>query len=426
MAEEGDLFFALTGEHHDGHQYLGSVIESGVAGVVIDPARYSGATGTVAAIQVDCPRQALGRLATHYRTDFSPVMIAVGGSNGKTTTKDILTTILQERYATLGSQASYNNDVGVPLTLLRLTSNHRMGVLEVGTNHPGELAPLLRMIQPQIGVVTSIGREHLEFFATLEGVIQEEGWVAEVLPERGRLYLNVDCPGCDALTRRTQARVVGVGCGEKADWRIIGISAVEHGTSFDLIAPNPAWSGRYHVGLFGGHQALNTALAIAVAADQGLTRMEIERGLASCKPAPHRMEMTRTGGVTLLDDSYNANADSMLAALDTLRCFPCAGRRWAVLGEMAELGTSSEEAHQEVGCKAAEAGVQVLVGVGSMGHRLCDAAREAGIPEVQDFDSADQASNRVRAQVQAGDVVLIKGSRLAGLERILQAFRNEK
>src|SRR3954470_18887239 len=192
QAQAGDLFFALSGDRFDGHDFLAEVAQKGVAAVVADQARIPAGLGGCAVIAVDNPRQALGRLAARYRADFELPVIAVGGSNGKTTTKELLAAVLRQKFKTLWSEASFNNDVGVPVTLLKLEPAHQAAVLEVGTNHPGELAPLVRMIQPKFGIITSIGREHLEFFGDLGGVTEEEGWLAELLPADGTLFINGD------------------------------------------------------------------------------------------------------------------------------------------------------------------------------------------------------------------------------------------
>src|SRR5581483_1313696 len=203
QAQPGDLFFALTGERFDAHNFLNDVAAKGVAAVVIDRKKIPSPLPNCAVIAVDDPRRALGRLAAEYRKDFTLPVIAVAGSNGKTTTKELLASVLRQKLTTLWSEASFNNDIGVPVTLLRLDQTHQAAVLEVGTNHPGELAPLVKIIQPRFGVITNIGREHLEFFGDLAGVAQEEGWLAELLPAGGRLFVNGDSEWTPQLVHRT-------------------------------------------------------------------------------------------------------------------------------------------------------------------------------------------------------------------------------
>ena len=223
----GDIFFALSGDKFDGHHFLKEVMGKDAAAAVVLrqrlPLIFDGAL-----IAVEDTRAALGRLAAEYRRDFKVPAVAVGGSNGKTTTKEIIASVLRQKHSTLWSEASFNNDIGVPLTLLRLESHHEAAVFEVGTNHPGELAPLVAMIQPKFGVITSIGREHLEFFGDLNGVAEEEGWLAELLPADGKLFINGDTNHVENVTRRCRAAVVRAGFGEKNDWRIANVVRERH------------------------------------------------------------------------------------------------------------------------------------------------------------------------------------------------------
>ena len=219
LAEPNDLFFALSGERFDAHRLLPEVARRGVGVIVAERAKLPADFNDCAVIVVDNTRRALGRLGARYRRDFKLPVIAVGGSNGKTTTKDLIASVLRQKKSTLWSEASFNNEIGVPLTLLRLEGSHQAAVLEVGANHPGELAPLLQMIAPSHGVVTNIGREHLEFFGDLAGVAREEGTIAEVLPASGVLFINGDDPWSESVARRASARVVRIGFNEGNDYR---------------------------------------------------------------------------------------------------------------------------------------------------------------------------------------------------------------
>ena len=314
----GDLFFALSGDKFDGHDFLKEVMGKDAAAVVVTRQRLPVPPLSCAIIAVENTREALARLAAQYRHDFKIPTIAVAGSNGKTTTKELIASVLRQRLSTLWSEASFNNDIGVPLTLLRLESHHEAAVFEVGTNHPGELAPLVAMIQPQLGVITSIGREHLEFFGDVQGVAQEEGWIAELLPQTGKLLLNGDTNLADEVARRCRGTVVRIGFGAGSDWRVADLNTDERGVNFSVTAPDARWSGEYRVNLLGRHQATNAALAIASGAELGLTADEIRRGLISCQPPKMRLQVFESNGVRILNDAYNANADSMLAALQTL------------------------------------------------------------------------------------------------------------
>ena len=423
LAQTGDLFIALPGDRFDGHNFVGEVAQKGVVAVVVERGRRIDPLPECAVVQVDSTRKAFGQIAARYRKDFSLPVIAVGGSNGKTSTKELIAAVVRRKFATLWSEASYNNDVGVPATLLRLDTSHRVAVLEVGTNHPGELAPLLQMIQPQWGVITNIGREHLEFFGDVEGVAAEEGTLAEVLPTDGKLFLNGDNEWTRLVASRSRAKVILVGLGEGNDWRARDLRLEKHGMVFRVESPRAEFDGEYRINLLGQHQVANSLFALAIGAELGLKGDEMGRGLAECEPAKMRLQVWEWSGVKVLDDAYNANADSMIAALQVLQELPCKGRRVAVLGEMGELGEHSESAHAEVGRRAAELGVGQLIAVGRMASVMAQAAREAGLNRVIELAEVEAAVPALKSFLKPGDTVLLKASRASRLERIAQALR---
>jgi UDP-N-acetylmuramoyl-tripeptide--D-alanyl-D-alanine ligase len=429
-AQVGDLFFAIRGEHFDGHDYLNEVAGRKVAAVVVEKSKVQSPKSKTAPgvpmLVVDDVRIALGKFAAAYRQDFALPVICVGGSNGKTTVKELIASALRQKLATLWSEASFNNDIGVPLTLLRLEKSHQAAVLEAGTNHPGELAPLMKMIQPKFGVITNIGREHLEFFGDVDGVAREEGWLAELLPADGKLFLNGDNEWTEKIAARTKAQVVRVGVGKKNDWRAEKIRLDKNGVTFQAKTPKEEFCGEYRVNLLGRHQVTNVLLAIAVSEELGLGRAEIQRGLAGCEPAKMRLQLWEANGVRVLDDCYNANADSAIAALETLCDLPLQGRRVAVLGDMNELGAHSEAAHAEVGKRAAQLGVGQLFAIGKMAPVTAKAARDAGLNRVIEFADVEAAANAVRNFLKTGDVVLLKASRASRLERIAETLKPGK
>jgi UDP-N-acetylmuramoyl-tripeptide--D-alanyl-D-alanine ligase len=446
-ARPGDLFFAIRGERFDGHNFLNEVAAKGVGGVVVEKSKVRSLKSNVpsgpakpaldlgpwtldhpdcAVLVVDDARAALGRLAAACRREFKLPVIAVAGSNGKTTTKELIASALRQKLATLWSEASFNNDIGVPLTLLRLDRSHQAAVLEAGTNHPGELAPLLAMIQPKYGVLTNIGREHLEFFGDLAGVAQEEGRLAEWLPAAGKLWVNGDNEWTEKIVKRTRATVVRVGLGERNDWRARSIRLDKNGVTFRVEAPKAGWDGEYRINLLGRHQVTNALFAVAVSEELGLGRPAVRDGLAECQPPKMRLQFWEANGVRVLDDAYNANADSTLAALETLCGLPLQGRRVAVLGDMNELGADSEAAHAEVGRRAAELGIGQLFAVGKMAPVTARAARDAGLARVIEFADVEAAVNAVKGFLKAGDVVLLKASRASRLERIAATLKSEK
>lgn len=426
QVKSGDLFLAIKGEAHDGHDYLPEATQRGAMAGVVAKGRESLVPPGLATLVVPDVRAAYGRLAAAYRRQFNLSVIAVAGSNGKTTTKELIASVLRSKLETLASEASFNNDIGVPATLLRLTAAHQAAVVEAGTNHPGELAPLVAIIRPNFGVITNIGREHLEFFGDLAGVAQEEGALAEGLSADGTLFLNGDDAATPAIAARTRTRVVRVGLGEDNDWRARGVRLDRNGVTFQVIAPDQSFEGEYRVNLLGRHQVMNSLFAIALGQALGLGRTDVQRGLAACKPPKMRLQLWEANGVRVLDDAYNANADSTLAALETLCGLPLQGRRVAVLGDMAELGEHSAAAHAEVGRRAAELQIGQLFTVGKQSGLTAQAARAAGLLRVVEFAEVEAAARAMRGFLKPGDVVLLKASRAARFERIVETLKSDK
>jgi UDP-N-acetylmuramoyl-tripeptide--D-alanyl-D-alanine ligase len=428
QAKPGDLFFAIRGERFDGHDFVAAVAAQGAAALVVEKAKLAGLKipAGCAVLAVADVRAAFGRLAAAYRRQFNLPVTAVGGSNGKTTTKELLAAVLRQKFPTLWSEASFNNDIGVPATLLRLDPTHQAAVLEAGTNHPGELAALVEIIQPKYGIITSIGREHLEFFGDVNGVLREEGALAEGLPAEGTLLVNGDSVWTDAIVARTRAKVVRVGFGEKNDWRATRVRLDKGGTTFQVSGPNAALNGEYRINLLGRHQVANALLAIGSGEEHGLGRAEIQRGLAECQPPKMRMQYWEAQGVRVLEDCYNANADSMRAAMETLCELPLQGRRVAVLGDMAELGAQTEAAHAEIGRYAAELKIGQLFTVGRHSAVTARAARDAGLTRVIEFADVEAAVRAVKNFLKPSDVVLLKASRSSRLERIAETLKTGK
>ena len=425
-AKAGDLFFAIKGEKYDGHDFINEITAKGVAVIVVEKKKLPAKLPPCAMLAVDDVRLAFGKIAAAYRRQFDLPVIAVGGSNGKTTVKELLASVLRQKFATLWSEASFNNDIGVPMTLLRLDKTHQVAALEAGTNHPGELAPLVKMIAPKFGVITNIGREHLEFFGDVAGVAQEEGSLAELLPADGKLFLNGDNEWSEKIAARTKTTIVRVGIGEKNDWCAKKIRLDKSGVTFQVVAAKEEFCGEYRINLLGRHQVANALFAIALGAELGLDRAEIQDGLVACPPPKMRLNFWEVNGVRVLDDSYNANADSTIAALETLCGLPLQGRRVAVLGDMAELGAHSAAAHAEVGRRAAELKLGQLFAIGQMAAVTGKAARDAGLMRVFEFAEVEAALNVVKGFLKPGDVVLLKASRVSRLERIAEMLKAEK
>jgi UDP-N-acetylmuramoyl-tripeptide--D-alanyl-D-alanine ligase len=256
------------------------------------------------------------------------------------------------------------------------------------------------------------------------GVAREEGWLAELLPSDGKLFINGDSEWAASITERARATVVRAGFSEHNEWRVRALRMSKLGTTFRIDAPKTEFSGEYRINLLGRHQVVNAVFAIAIGHELGLERPAIDQGLAACEPAKMRLQLWELKGVRVLDDAYNANADSMVAALQTLQELPCKGRRVAVLGDMAEQGTHSEAAHEEIGRRAAELGVVQLFAVGKMAPVTARGAREAGLNRVFEFADVETAAVAIKSFLKNGDVVLVKASRAARLERIGEMLRS--
>lgn len=422
LVKKGDLFIALVGDRFDAHQFITEKLGEIASACMVESARL--------ALPLSCPqimvrntRVALGRLAKIYRRSFHPVVIGVTGSNGKTSTKCFLNSVLSQRWNVCASPASFNNEVGVPLSLLQLRKSTQAAVFEAGTNHPGEIQHLTEMIQPCFGVITSIGRSHLEFFGSVEAVADEKGFLAEALPEEGVLFVNGDIPLIDRILARARSRVVKVGFGKGNDWQVKDWKLGAKGMEFWMQSAPLKGSRKFHLAALGRHQLVNVGLALAVGAELGLTVEELETGIAQCGVERMRLEWGEFGGVTLIDDSYNANEDSTIAALNTLRDFPSRGERYCVLGDMGELGEFSEAAHSKIGRAAAHCQVNRVISVGKWSEKVRQAAKEGGAQSAEAYANWEAVGEVLKNSLRSGDTVLIKASRAAGLDRLVEFLK---
>lgn len=425
----GELFIAIRGEKYDGHNFAVESVRKGASAVMLqEPGLVreiiENSGGRAGVILVEDTRRALGRLAGRYRRDFEIPVVVVAGSNGKTTTKEMIAAVLGARFEVHRSQASFNNDIGVPLTLLGLEHRHQIAVLEAGTNHPGELKPLLEMIAPEYGVITSIGREHLGYFGSLDGVVEEEATVGEALKGSGKLFLNVDSPYSVEISRRSRAPVVRIGLGGTADWRALINKIAINSLEFKVCSPDCRYDGVYELNITGAHNVVNATIAIAIGAEFGVTKEEIARQLKTVKSPSMRMQIENWKGVVLINDAYNANPDSVTAAIKTLTQLPCNGRRVLVLGEMAELGEHTFNEHKKIGELAASSGIDWLLTVGEVAKSSAQSAMVSGLKNVDACACAEEAAEKLKVNCASGDVVLIKGSRVSRLERIIEFLRS--
>jgi len=418
----GALFIAIKGENHDGHAYVGDVLDRGaVAAVVSDlsgvPKNYQ-TGGRI--IQVPDTIAALARLATWYRKQFAAQVIGVVGSNGKTTTKDMIAAVLGHRRKGRAAKASFNNHIGVPLTLLDVEPADEFVVVEIGTNHPGEITALGRIAKPDIAVLTSIGEEHLEFFHDLEGVAAEEFSILSTVRGRGLLIMSEQAAQFATPARRNGMASLVYGLDEKADLRATDITAAVDGQSFKV-------NGRFEcrIPVLGRHNVVNTLAAVAIAMRFRMADEDISAALAGIRLPSMRMELRRIGDMTLINDAYNANPSSMRTAFEVMDGLPATdGRKVLILGDMRELGDESQRCHQMVGRDAGRSSARVIITVGSMSRVMADGATgSAGTTKrIYAFPSVEALSEKIGELLQDGDVVLLKASRGMRLERLIDSI----
>ncbi len=423
----GEIFLALAGGRYDGHDYAAAALDSGAAGVILSrpAAEIERREGEFALIRVGAGLPALAGLARGYRRLFSPAAIAVTGSNGKTTTKNLIGLFLGEDRATLTAPASYNNLIGVSLTILRLSGTDRAAVFELGTNHPGEIGELARLCRPSRAVITNIGPAHLGRFGSLEAVAAEKGQVLEALEGEKTTFLNTDDPRAAALAGRAPGEVIGFGLEPPARVRALDIRRRPGGVSFratlrggelPIEAPLP-----------GRHNILNLLAALAVGDHFGVDPEAMRQAALKAALPPGRMERIRLGGAEVINDAYNANPVSMTAALAAWLEMDCPGRRILVSGDMNELGDFSEAAHREWGERLSGSGLDTLIFLGPLSRAAAEAARATGgTVRVETVDDCREAAEILNAIVRPGDSVLLKGSRKMGLEEIVEILRSQK
>ena len=428
--ERGNVFFALPGERTDGHRFLLDAARNGAAALVVSRAPDSVDTagferlpdGGPAVVQASDGLAALHRAAAAWRDNFEPLVVGVTGSLAKTSTKEQIAEVLSERWTVLRNRANENNEIGLPLTLLRLSPDDDVAVLEMGMYEPGDIALLAALAQPQIGVVTAVRGTHLVRAGSIEAIERGKRELIDALPARGTAVLNADDPRVSAMAdTRPDVRVSRYGFESSADITAADIVSLgADGMRFTLKTP----AGEIEVTspALGRHSVHNALAAAAVGVATGTDLQTIAAGLARPLSLPHRTVLLRAGDWQLLDDSYNAAPDTMVAALDLLASLP--GRHVAVLGEMLELGDGSDDAHRAVGRHAARTS-DFLVAVGPTAPLYAEAAIDAGMAQAAVVSAADRETALVRleALLRPGDVVLLKASRGAELDRLVDELR---
>ena len=417
--KRGELFVALRGENFDGHNFVESVAKTGAAGAIVGLNWTRKIPANFTLIRVEDTLRAYQNLAAHYRKSLPLKVLAITGSNGKTSTKDFAAAVLDRRFRVTKTQGNFNNHVGLPRTMLEATSQDEVAVWEIGMNHPGEVAMLAKLAAPDTAIITNIGVAHIEFMASREAIAVEKGTLARAVGAEGTVILNADDPFSEGIAARTSAKIIFAGITE-GTVRASEITQSVTGTHFTIL--EGAHRCRAQLPVPGLHMVQNALLAVAAGRVFGLSLEDCAAGLAAAPLTKARLQIKEIGGIQFIDDSYNANPDSMKAALRTLVELDADGKRIAVLGEMRELGEESARDHREVGETAAELGVDQLITIGDMAAAIAEAARSAGLPNTSVVRSTSEAAQLLGEIAAPGDLVLVKGSRGAHTEHVIETF----
>ncbi|TMP94636.1 MAG: UDP-N-acetylmuramoyl-tripeptide--D-alanyl-D-alanine ligase [Verrucomicrobia bacterium] len=417
--KRGELFVALRGENFDGHNFVESAAKAGAAGAIVDSTWKGKVPENFALILAEDPLQAYQNLAASYRRSLSLKVVAITGSNGKTSTKDFAAAVLARRFRVTKTEGNFNNHVGLPRTILEATSQDEVAVWEIGMNHPGEVAALAKLAAPDVAILTNIGVAHIEFMGSRETIAAEKGALMEAVDAQGTVVLNADDPFTPGMAARARAKVILAGT-TAGTIRASEISQSGSGTDFTIL--EGAHRCRAQLPVPGLHMVQNALLAVAAGRAFGLSLEDCAAGLVAAPLTKARLQIKEIHGVQFIDDSYNANPDSMKAALRTLVELDADGKRVAVLGEMRELGSESERAHREVGETAAMFGIDQLITIGDMGELIARAARAGGLEKTTVVRSTSEAAELLGEIAEPGDLILVKGSRSARTEQVIEAF----
>lgn len=414
----GELFVALSGDRFDGHRFLAEAAERGASMAIVE--RDLGGRAPLPLIRVSDSIQTLHELGAVHRRRLKAKVVAITGSNGKTTTKDLTATALSAHYKVVSSPMSYNNFIGVPLTLFLADQETEVVVLELGTNSRGEIPVLAELARPDVAVVTNVAPAHLEGLGDLAGVLEEKGALLEHVREGGVTILNADDDvGIDVLKNKARGRVVTVGVRRRADY-----VATMPLADLDRIAFHLNGTDRVRVPMMGCHNLYNSLMALAVAIELGVPVDVAAASLRKFVGPPMRLTRHRRGSLLVIDDAYNANPGSMKAAFKTFAALEVPGRKVLVLGDMLELGSLSEGLHREVGTSLSCGEFDLVVAIGSQGEFVLDGARQHGLGEEKmlRYRSAEECARELPERLERDDAVLVKGSRALGLEAVVSAI----
>lgn len=421
----GDLFVALRGERFDGHDFIENVVEAKPGALVVEYAWFELkghwlTTRNIPTLVVNNTTFALGELARVYRRKFRIPILAVGGSNGKTTTKEMIAQVLREKFPVLSTEGNLNNHVGVPQTLFRLEKKHKVAVVELGTNHFGEIEYLCNIAEPTHGLITNVGREHLEFFGNVAGVAKAEGelfsWLAARRGKPGVGIVNADDRYLGKYSAQLKKKYSYGFDAKRVDVRGFLVGYDNLRCAEVKVRPKGKKPFTVKLRIPGEHHAQNALAAAAVGLLFKVPPAKIEGALEQFSGVPKRMQTLQCNGVTVINDTYNANPDSVVAALRTLGAMKTPGKRIAVLADMLELGAGAEEAHRSVGKEVGKAGVDYLLTFGPLARQIHDAA---AVRFKSHYDQKNVLAEYLVELLSAGDVVLVKGSRGMKMEDVV-------
>lgn len=419
----GALFVPLRGDRFDGHDFAGQALRGGAGACLWARDECPAGVPAERLIRVDDGLRAYQALGAANRRRLGISVVAVTGSVGKTTTKDLIAALLESRLKVHRTRLNFNNEVGVPRTLLELGPQHEVAVLELAMRGAGQIRELARLLEARVGVITHVGESHLEFLGSREAIADAKAELLEEMPPSGVSVLPAESPYFERLASRARGPVLTFSARGPADWSLV--HARPRGLEgWDLEVAHPGGRSRLRFGLPGRHNLSNLLAALAVVSEFGLTCEEVATAAAFFRPSGLRTEIVHLAdGTVLLNDSYNAAPSSMEGALGVLSA--AEGRRVAVLGDMLELGEAEVAYHRQVGRAAAESGVELLVAVGERSRALAEAARLAGLPQVFWASDREEGWRRLRAEVRPGDTVLIKASRGIGLDLLAERLQGD-
>ncbi len=423
----GDLFIAIRGERYDGHEFVGAAFERGaVAAVVAVSAGIQSVSGPL--VHVSDTGDALLALSGWYRDRFAVRVVAVTGTNGKTTTKDMTAAVLGKQWCVAKTEGNYNNHIGVPLTLFGIEERHTAAVVEIGMDHPGVIARLGAAVKPQVGIITNVSEAHIETMHDIETVAKAKGELLDVLDRSGNAILNADDPRVMSQIERAPANVATFGLSESADVRAVAIEANQHGVCFrveksDIVDA----SATVELPVPGRHNVMNALAAIAAGAVLGVPAGESAQALSGFEPSPMRMAVLTVGGRTVINDAYNCNPGSLRAALETLMSVGRGRATAAAIGDMLEMGGMSEKVHREAGIAAAKLGVERLYLYGSEVEALRDGATDSGMSpdRVRIYRDKGALARDLDRDLAPDGVLLVKGSRGMRMEEVVELLVGE-